>query len=261
MFTCTLCNRDFSRECSYTRHLNSCKNFSDKHKVILMNFRQSKVDNIFNGDVKLLSDLYVKDNKSLKFVDIYNVNCKHYSSITSVSLLNGQCCAHKDCVSLTKSNAALELSKSSIYREKLSLGVRAALKDPVKRMNRLRGQADAQRHNDSPYELLFLGILEKYNIEYVYQVPMIIKDVGCIIDFYLVKYNLYVNVNLDIFHWLHDYEVNMKLQESANEVQCKDELLREIFKEEGLLYKEVYSFDDMLSLVHRLLKGGGLDES
>lgn len=85
---------------------------------------------------------------------------------------------------------------------------------------------------------------------------MIVKDVGCIIDFYLPDYETYVNVNSDIFHWMQDEQLHDKFKESADAVQRKDKLLRKVFEDEGLIFKEVYDYNDMMQLIHNLLMKG-----
>ena len=219
-----------------------------------MTYRQTKVDKLYNGQVKLLK-YYRLPDKTLDYVDIYNSNCKHTSTLTFGSLLNGQGCAHKDCVSETKRKAALKLGKTKKYREDLSKAVKEAFKDPTKRMNQLIGHAKVQRTRRSEYEMTFLGLLALYNIKYVYQKPMLLDNVGCVIDFYLPDYDYYVNINSDIFHWLPLDKLDCSFVKSAQEVRSKDELLRKIFKEKNLNFIELYEYPEMTSFIDGLLKG------
>lgn len=154
MFKCKVCGKEYANESSYHRHLLHSNSLSEEHYAEFMNRLQLRVDKVYNGTVRVI-------NKDDIYVVIYNNVCKHSSRIRLSCLLLGQSCAHKDCVSKTKRKAMKKISNTKEYRENVSKAVKQALKDPVKRMNRLIGQAKVQRNLDSPYEAMFIGVLTK----------------------------------------------------------------------------------------------------
>lgn len=245
-FHCSVCGKDYGRECDLTRHIRASHDDGS-----LLSYKQSKVDLLYGGVITLMK-YYKINGKSLDYVDIYNEECNHFSTLSFGSLLNGQRCAHKDCVSRTKRDAAMKLSKSSEYRDNLSKAVKNAFKDPVKRMNQLIGHANVQRSKHSVYEMQFLGLLALYEINYEYQVPLLIDDVGCVIDFYLPDFKMYVNINSDIFHWFNPDNATDVFKESANAVKEKDKLIRETFSRHNIKFIELYEYSDMVKFITEL---------
>ena len=101
-----------------------------------------------------------------------------------------------------------EAMNNKEIRDKLSKNISAAFQTKHAKMNHLIGNAKQQRNRKNKYELLFIKLLENNNIEYNWQVPILtdINNKGFIIDFYLPKYSLYINIDgsAHIYHKKQD---------------------------------------------------------
>lgn len=245
MHNCEVCNMKFNTKIGLNSHI--CR-FKDKeHYDYWLKYLQS-ICTVPN--VTILA--YKRENDE-KLIQIYNSDCGHTVWINFYSLLKqGQACNHKDCVSRKKSITMQRLLTTTDYRNTLSKAVKQALKDPEKHMNQLKGQAESQRNLNSKYELMFIGLLTKYNIKYDYQVPLLFGEMGCIIDFYLPEYDYYVNINSDIFHWLPDDKANDQIRKKVHLVKEKDALVREAFKKQNKKFIELIEFEEMTEFILNL---------
>ena len=57
------------------------------------------------------------------------------------------------------------------------------------------GVAESQRRKTNKDEIYFKNLLEKHNIKYVWQKPYICKEKEYVFDFYLIDYDLYINID------------------------------------------------------------------
>lgn len=245
MLKCEVCNKEFNSKIGLNSHI--CRFQDEEHYKYWLSYLQSLVT---NPDITVLA--YKRENDE-KLIQIHNSTCGHTVWLNYYSLLKQhQSCNDKRCVSKKKSETMRRLLDTTDYRMNVSKAVKEALKDPSKRMNRLLGQAENQRKLNSPYELLFIGLLTKYNIKFDYQIPMIIDDIGCIIDFYLPEYQYYVNINSDIFHWLPDTKTKSEIKDKVRAVKQKDIQVRTAFANNKLNFIELIEFEDMTKFISSL---------
>lgn len=257
MYYCDICDKYYTRLCDYTRHLSNTKIDTESHHKLLVDYWNTEINKI-SADIKVL-DVHKKNNVKHHYaVDIYNARCKHFSTILIISIKNGQLCGHKDCVSETKRRVALELCKDENYLKRVGEGVKKAFNDSGIRFRRLEKQAEEQRRRMSTVEAKFIQLLKENNVVYEHQKPMIMCGIGCIIDFYLPEYNLYININMDAFHNVNINKTKGHFKEAAIYMQNKDKTIRNVFKQNGYKFKEIYNYKQMNSLVNKLLEGGGV---
>lgn len=248
MLTCDVCGNKYETVIGLNTHI--CKFPDEEHYKFYISILQSKVS---NPNIKVLA--YKRENDT-RYVKIHNYSCGHTVWIYYHSLINQhQECNHKDCVSKKKSEAMIKVLETTDYRDKMSVAVKTALKDPVKRMNRLNGSAIYQRDAGSYYETIFINLLEDYEINYIHQVPLIVNDVGCIIDFYLPNFDLYVNINCDIFHKGYISERYPTISEKILATKEKDINIRDAFKYNNMTLIELFNENDLLPFI-KSLKGG-----
>lgn len=202
-------------------------------------------------------DLIIQDFTD-NYLTFYNPTCKHTCRIRIDRVLyNGVTCNAKECKSKNCSEAQrlrfinpderlriAKLTKQALAspekRQRISQGVLKANENPIKKLNLLIGQAQNQRNKRSPFELSVLDILERYDIKYQWQYPVIIKELpfDAIFDIYLPDFDIYININLDACH------------KKYPQVSYKDKLLKDYFKDRLLI---IESMNDLLTFLS--LKG------
>lgn len=248
MFHCDVCNKEFTSKIGLHSHIVRSKD-SDHHNTWLAHLRSLL-------EVDFIDILDFKRENNERLVKIRNHNCNHTIWINYTSLFKAhQYCNTPECVSKKKSEVIHKVMENSDFKSNVSKAVKEAFRDPIKKMNQLKGHAEVQRRLNSKYELMFMGLLTKYKIKYDYQVPLIKENVGMVIDFYLPDFNTYVNINSDIFHWLPKDKIKKGIRKSALAVQSKDRQVREIFaRDNSCKFVELIEFEEMEKFILTIIK-------
>lgn len=96
-----------------------------------------------------------------------------------------------------------ETHSSNNYRQNMSNIMKDKFKDIKYRENNIIKNADRLRRYPAKDELTFINVLERYNINYAWQYPILLKEhlgFDVIMDFYLPDYDIFININTDNFH-------------------------------------------------------------
>ena len=98
------------------------------------------------------------------------------------------------------------------------------------------GEAKRERRKANKDEVYFKDLLEKHNIKYIWQKPYIFKNnKHCIFDFYLIDYDLYINIDGSFHDNWNDCIIgdmitnNLSKDENIKLIRIKSALLNDNF--------------------------------
>ena len=82
------------------------------------------------------------------------------------------------------------------HRKNLSNAIKVKFKDKEYKQKYLNGRVTVERNKQNPDEVYFMDMLDSKNIEYIWQVPILTEGgKGFVFDFYLPKFDIYVNID------------------------------------------------------------------
>ena len=248
------------------------------HRKPLLDYYKNKIQKVF----PYIDVLNITYKKGRPYAQIFNKHCGHSCLLRVDHITDARReCSDPACIHQNLSLASKGKPKSLLHRkhikeaqnrpdikEKMSKSVKNAFTRPDVRQKHSEGIYNArekhakgiaawQRRKASADEMYVKQYLESHNIEFIYQYPYVDSQFEFIIDFYIPKRNMFIQVNTDPYHCLDESSKSIKYKERALYTINKDKQLLSLFNSSDI--GRLFQITDLSQLEDIIRYYGGDD--